>query len=58
MANEYAIRFTLPNDIVVETTAFEAPLEEQSIEALIGRDVLAQGAFVYLGYSNTFSFSI
>lgn len=58
IANEYAVRFLLPNDLLVETTAFEATLEEQNIEALIGRDVLAEGVFVYMGYSNTFSFSV
>jgi hypothetical protein len=37
-------------------TVIEVPLlEGQVIQGLIGRDVLAHGILIYLGYTNTFS---
>lgn len=39
------------------TTVLEAPLQGQNIDCLIGRDVLSQGVFVYIGYTNLFSLS-
>lgn len=56
--SEFAVRFTLPNDISVDVVAVEAPLEDQAIEALIGRDVLAEGVFIYVGYVGSFTFSV
>ena len=37
---------------------FEAPLEGQTIDCLIGRDMLAHGFFVYNGKDNHFSFTL
>lgn len=39
----YLVRIVFPNDVVVETKAIAAPLQEQPIQCLIGRDVLQQG---------------
>jgi len=54
---EYLVRLVFPNNVVVETTAIEAPLQGQHIQCLIGRDTLAHGVLVYIGYANTFSLS-
>lgn len=54
---EYPVRFIFPNYVVVEATALEAPLRGQNIQCLIGRDVLAGGVLIYIGYSNLFSLS-
>lgn len=54
---EYAVRYVLPNDVVAEGTVIEAPLQGQQIQALIGRDVLAHGVFIYIGYMGGFSLS-
>ena len=54
---EYRVQLLIGTDVVVETKAIEAPLEGQNIRCLIGRDVLAHGVLVYIGYSNLFSLS-
>jgi hypothetical protein len=54
---ECLVRLVFPNNVVGETTAIEAPLQDQHIQRLIGREVLAHGVFVYIGYSNLFSLS-
>lgn len=54
---EYAVRLIFPNNVVVETPVLEAPLQGQNIQCLIGRDVLAHGVLVYIGYGNLFSLS-
>lgn len=54
---EYLVRLLFPNNVLFETTVIEAPLQGQHIQCLIGRDVLAQAVFVYIGYGNLFSLS-
>ena len=55
---QYAVRLLFPNNVVAEgVTAIEAPLVGQDIQVLIGRDVLAHGVLVYIGYANLFSLS-
>jgi len=54
---EYAVRLIFPNNVFVEATVLEAPLQGQNIQCLIGRDVLALGVLVYIGYGNLFSLS-
>ena len=54
---EYLVRLVFPNNVVVETTVLEAPLQGQNIQCLIGRDVLAHGVLVHIGYGNLFSLS-
>ena len=54
---EFAVRLLFPNNVIIETTMIEAPLQGQHIQALIGRDVLAAGVLVYIGYGSLFSLS-
>jgi len=54
---EYAVRLVFPNNVFVEATVLEAPLQGQNIQCLIGRDVLAHSVLVYIGYGNLFSLS-
>ena len=54
---EYLVRLLFPNNVLVEATVLEAPLQGQHIQCLIGRDVLAHGVLVYIGYGNLFSLS-
>jgi hypothetical protein len=54
---ECLVRLVFPNNVIFETTVLEAPLQGQNIDCLIGRDVLSQGVFVYIGYTNLFSLS-
>lgn len=52
---EYLVRLAFPNNVLVETTVLEAPLQGQHIQCLIGRDVLAHAVLVSIGYGNLFS---
>lgn len=54
----YLVRLVLPNEIVLETIALEAPLARQHVACLLGRDVLAHAVLVYIGYGNLFSLSV
>lgn len=54
---EYVVRLLFPNNVVAETTVLEAPLLGQHIQCLVGRELLAHGVFVYVGYVNLFSLS-
>lgn len=54
----YAVRYVLPNNIIHEGTAIEMPLQSQTMQALIGRDLLADAVLIYLGYANQFTLSI
>jgi predicted aspartyl protease len=54
----YAIRVVL-NTVVFDVTAIEANgLAAQGIGALLGRDVLSQAVFVYIGYANEFTIAL
>lgn len=54
---EYLIRLVFPNNVVVEASVIAAPLQGQEIQCLIGRDILAHGVLIYIGYTHTFSLS-
>jgi predicted aspartyl protease len=55
----YAIRVLLAPNVVFEVTAIEATgLAAQGIGALLGRDVLKQAVFIYIGYANEFTIAI
>lgn len=54
---QYLVRLVLPNNVIVEALAIEAPLQGQLVQCLIGRDVLAHGVLVYTGYINQFTLS-
>lgn|SRR5436190_4334293 len=53
----YAVTLFFPNDVMVPTVAVGAPLQGQTIQCLIGRDVLSNGVLIYIGYANTFTLS-
>lgn len=56
--NLYDISLLFPNRVRISLIpVIEAPLEGQNIQCLIGRDVLAMGVFIYVGYNNTFTLS-
>src|SRR5438128_289000 len=50
----YAIQI-LTGRLSFEVTAIEAPLQGQAIQALIGRDVLANCVLIYQGWINQFT---
>jgi len=54
---EYAARILFPNQVVVDQVVIEAPLKDQPIDCLIGRDILRHGIFVYVGPQNSFTLS-
>ena len=54
---EYAVRLAFPNNVVVGGTVIEAPLQGQHIQGLIGRDILAHGVLVYVGYTGQVTLS-
>lgn len=53
----YMVRLVLPNRVVVEVKAIAAEMPGQPIQCLIGRDVLAHGVLIYIGYVNSFTLS-
>lgn len=55
--NKYAVRLMFAINVVVEAIVIEAPLQGQNIQCLIGRDVLAHGILIYIGYANQFTLS-
>jgi hypothetical protein len=52
----FATKLFLPNGWI-EVTVVETPLFGQSIDVLIGRDVLKHGLFIYQGHSSQFTLS-
>jgi len=55
----YFLRMAIPAQNLIYEGVFTAvPLEGQGIECLIGRDVLASGILIYIGYANQFTFSL
>lgn len=54
---EYLMRLLFPNNVLIETTIIAAPLQDQHIQCLIGRDVLRHGVFIYTGYIDSFTLS-
>lgn len=56
----YFMRMAIPfhNNLVYEGVFTAVPLEGQGIDCLIGRDVLAHGILIYIGYANQFTFSL
>jgi hypothetical protein len=52
---EYAVRLVFPNDVVWQGIMLELPAAKESIEILVGRDILGHGGLIYIGYDNSFS---
>lgn len=55
--SQYLVRVVFPNNVIANTIAIAADLEDQIIQCLIGRDVLAHSVMVYTGFTNTFTLS-
>lgn len=55
--NQYFVKLLLPNNVQIEAAVIAAPLKDQHIQCLIGRDVLRHGVFIYIGYINQFTLS-
>jgi hypothetical protein len=47
----------MPKNLWLDITVVEAPLHGQSIELLLGRDVLQYGVFIYVGHDHRFTLS-
>jgi predicted aspartyl protease len=57
LCNQYLVRLLLPNNVTVDAVIIAAPLKDQHIQCLIGRDILQHGVFIYTGYINQFTLS-
>lgn len=54
----YNVRLLFPNRTSIDgITVIQAPLKGQHIDCLIGRDILSNAVFVYIGYTNQFTLS-
>jgi hypothetical protein len=53
----YAVMLMLPT-AWVDTTVIETDLDGQSVDVLIGRDVLRHSVFIYQGHSSQFTISV
>ena len=59
LCSVYAVRLVLAGgQVVVNGTVIEAPLQGQNIQCLVGRDILAHGVLIYIGYANQFTLSV
>lgn len=55
---QYAVDMILPDNVRIQNIIVSAmPLEDQPIQCLIGRDILAKGVLIYIGYVNQFTLS-
>lgn len=55
----YFLRMMIPShNLTYEGTFIAVALEGQGINCLIGRDLLANGILIYIGYANQFTFSL
>jgi hypothetical protein len=55
---QYDVQLVLPNNVNIGSVLVtEAPLQNQHIQCLIGRDILQHGVLIYIGYSNSFTLS-
>lgn len=56
---QYFMRMAIPTHrLVYEGVFTAAPLEGQNINCLVGRDLLADGIFIYIGYAKQFTLSL
>jgi len=56
---QFFMRMVIPaQNLVYEGTFTAAPLLGQNISSLIGRDLLNQGILIYIGYANSYTFSL
>ena len=56
--SQFHVQMVFPNDVIIQSMVVtEAPLQNQHIQCLIGRDVLQHGLFIYNGSDNSFTLS-
>ena len=56
---QYHIQFEIVHsNVFFDGIATEAALQGQSIDCLIGRDILSMAVFIYTGYDNSFTLAI
>ncbi len=56
ICHQYQVNIYFPQSATVEDVlAIEAPMGDQGIQCLIGRDILRHGVLIYIGYSNQFT---
>ncbi len=55
---QFDIQILFPNNVNLQSVIVtEAPLQDQHIQCLIGRDILKHSVLVYTGYDNSFTLS-
>ncbi len=54
---KYLMRILFANNVTIEVVVISAPLKDQDIQCLVGRDILKLGVFIYIGYTNIFTLS-
>lgn len=57
----FAVRFVInasPHDIAFDTVAIEADFGPQTMDAILGRDVLKEAIFIYNGRLNIYSIAV
>jgi hypothetical protein len=54
---EFLVQFEFSNGVSIETAVLEAPLNNQPIQCLIGRDILSKAVLIYIGYHNQYTLS-
>jgi len=55
---QYHVQMIFSNNVGVQSLVItEAPLQNQHIQCLIGRDILQQAVLIYIGYNNSFTLS-
>ena len=54
----YDLRLILRRDLMFDVRAIGLPMDGQHLDCLIGRDVLANGVFLYLGAQNQFVLAV
>ena len=55
---EFAVRIVLQKGVEFNIRALALPMRGQSIECLIGRDILAKSVLIWLGLQNQFTISV
>lgn len=55
---QYDVQIVFPNNVSISSCVVtEAPLQNQHIQCLIGRDILQQCVFIYTGHTNSYTLS-
>jgi hypothetical protein len=58
ICNQFDMQLLFPNKLSIPSIIItEAPMQDQPVQCLIGRDVLQFGILIYNGYDNSFTLS-